>query len=160
MGLMVAIYALTIIASKAGTEFRLRDVLVLATILAAGTSAAELGVSVAAGPVFSRADGLVISMPANVTRMLANRIADGWANRPEIVVVRDMQDAAVPQDVRDSDAQQRSGGEGPLGQGAEAEALAEGRQRHAADEHDQTLQQLAGGRQAPAQPLQPVQRLP
>ena len=32
-----AIYALTLIASKAGTEFKLRDVLLLATILAVGS---------------------------------------------------------------------------------------------------------------------------
>ena len=37
MGLIVAIYALTVIASKAGDEFKLRDVLVLATILAVGS---------------------------------------------------------------------------------------------------------------------------
>lgn len=37
MGLILAIYALTLIASKAGTEFKLRDVLVLATVLAAGS---------------------------------------------------------------------------------------------------------------------------
>ena len=37
MGLIVAIYALTLIASKAGNEFKLRDVLVLATILAVGS---------------------------------------------------------------------------------------------------------------------------
>ena len=37
MGLILAIYALTIIASLAGEHFKLRDVLVLATILAAGS---------------------------------------------------------------------------------------------------------------------------
>lgn len=37
MGLMVAIYALVLIASKAGDNFRLRDVLILATVLAAGS---------------------------------------------------------------------------------------------------------------------------
>jgi hypothetical protein len=37
MGLIAAIYALTLIASKAGTEFKLRDVLLLATILAVGS---------------------------------------------------------------------------------------------------------------------------
>jgi hypothetical protein len=37
MGLMVAIYALVVIASKAGDNFKLRDVLILATILAAGS---------------------------------------------------------------------------------------------------------------------------
>ena len=31
MGLIAAIYALTLIASKAGTEFKLKDVLILAT---------------------------------------------------------------------------------------------------------------------------------
>ena len=37
MGLMVAIYVLTLVASKAGSEFKLRDVLILATVLAAGS---------------------------------------------------------------------------------------------------------------------------
>jgi hypothetical protein len=37
MGLMAAIYALTIIASKAGDNFKLRDVLILATVLAVGS---------------------------------------------------------------------------------------------------------------------------
>ena len=37
MGLMVAIYALVLIASKAGDSYKLRDVLILATILAAGS---------------------------------------------------------------------------------------------------------------------------
>ena len=37
MGLIAAIYALTIIASMAGEKFKLRDVLILATILAVGS---------------------------------------------------------------------------------------------------------------------------
>ena len=37
MGMIVAIYALTIISSMAGQQFKLRDVLVLSTILAAGS---------------------------------------------------------------------------------------------------------------------------
>jgi len=37
MGLVLAIYALTLISSKAGDEFKLRDVLILATILAVGS---------------------------------------------------------------------------------------------------------------------------
>ncbi|SFQ18196.1 tripartite tricarboxylate transporter TctB family protein [Variovorax sp. 770b2] len=37
MGMIIAIYALTIISSLAGTQFKLRDVLVLSTILAAGS---------------------------------------------------------------------------------------------------------------------------
>ena len=37
MGLMVAIYALVLIASKAGDSFKLRDVLILSTVLAAGS---------------------------------------------------------------------------------------------------------------------------
>ena len=37
MGLIIAIYALTLIASLAGEHFKLRDVLVLATILAVGS---------------------------------------------------------------------------------------------------------------------------
>jgi hypothetical protein len=37
MGMIIAIYALTIISSMAGAHFKLRDVLVLATILAAGS---------------------------------------------------------------------------------------------------------------------------
>ncbi len=37
MGMIVAIYALTIISSLAGEHFKLKDVLILATILAAGS---------------------------------------------------------------------------------------------------------------------------
>ncbi len=37
MGLIVAIYALVLIASHAGDEFRLRDVLILSTVLAIGS---------------------------------------------------------------------------------------------------------------------------
>lgn len=37
MGLIVAIYALVLIASKAGDNFKLRDVLILATALAVGS---------------------------------------------------------------------------------------------------------------------------
>ena len=37
MGMILAIYALTIISSLAGSHFKLRDVLVLSTILAAGS---------------------------------------------------------------------------------------------------------------------------
>ncbi|VTU18673.1 tripartite tricarboxylate transporter TctB family protein [Variovorax sp. PBL-E5] len=37
MGMILAIYALTLISSLAGEQFKLRDVLVLATILAAGS---------------------------------------------------------------------------------------------------------------------------
>ena len=37
MGLIVAIYALVLIASKAGDNFKLRDVLILSTILAIGS---------------------------------------------------------------------------------------------------------------------------
>jgi hypothetical protein len=37
MGLMVAIYALVLIASKAGDSYKLRDVLILSTILAVGS---------------------------------------------------------------------------------------------------------------------------
>lgn len=37
MGMMLAIYALTIIASLAGERFKLKDVLILATILAIGS---------------------------------------------------------------------------------------------------------------------------
>ena len=37
MGMIIAIYALTIISSLAGEHFNLRDVLILATVLAAGS---------------------------------------------------------------------------------------------------------------------------
>ncbi|MDM0033249.1 tripartite tricarboxylate transporter TctB family protein [Variovorax sp. J22P271] len=37
MGMIIAIYALTIISSLAGEHFKLRDVLILSTILAAGS---------------------------------------------------------------------------------------------------------------------------
>ena len=41
---------------------------------------------------------------------VAETIAATWANAPEVVVVTDMQDPAVPQKVRDADATQRSQG--------------------------------------------------
>jgi hypothetical protein len=44
MGMIIAIYALVIISSLAGKHFRLRDVLVLATILAAGSYVAFIWV--------------------------------------------------------------------------------------------------------------------
>ena len=37
MGLIAAIYALTIISASAGTQFKLVEVLILATVLAAGS---------------------------------------------------------------------------------------------------------------------------
>ncbi len=37
MGMVIAIYALALIAAKAGTEFKLKEVLILATILVAGS---------------------------------------------------------------------------------------------------------------------------
>jgi hypothetical protein len=37
MGLIVAIYALTLISSLGGDQFRMRDVLILATVLAIGS---------------------------------------------------------------------------------------------------------------------------
>jgi hypothetical protein len=37
MGMIAAIYALTLIASLGGDQFRLRDVLILATVLAIGS---------------------------------------------------------------------------------------------------------------------------
>lgn len=41
---------------------------------------------------------------------IVNRIKSGWKNAPEIIVVADMQDAKVPQRVRDLDAEMKSGG--------------------------------------------------
>ena len=37
MGLIIAIYALTIISAKAGSEFKIKEVLILSTILAVGS---------------------------------------------------------------------------------------------------------------------------
>ncbi len=37
MGLIIAIYALTLISAKAGSEFKLKEVLILSTILAVGS---------------------------------------------------------------------------------------------------------------------------
>ncbi len=37
LGMVVAIYALTLIAAKAGTEFKLKEIFILATILALGS---------------------------------------------------------------------------------------------------------------------------
>ena len=37
MGMVVAIYALTLIGARAGSEFKLKEVLVLATILVIGS---------------------------------------------------------------------------------------------------------------------------
>jgi len=61
-------------------------------------------------PVFSRTD-----MPAKgMTLAAAQRIASGavsaWANKPRLVVARNIQDPAVPQALRDEDKRQRAGG--------------------------------------------------
>ena len=46
-------------------------------------------------------------------KSIAEAITTNWANAPEVLVVADMQDANVPQEVRDYDAEQRSlGAEG------------------------------------------------
>jgi len=42
MGMVVAIYALTLIAALAGSTFKLKEVVILATILAVGSYAVSL----------------------------------------------------------------------------------------------------------------------
>ncbi|URI11047.1 hypothetical protein MW290_18940 [Aquincola tertiaricarbonis] len=72
---------------------------------------AELKASDAADVAFSRANGLA---PAGGRRAaveaLASTIAQRWASAPEIVVVEDMNDPAIPAAVRQTDTAQRSQG--------------------------------------------------
>ena len=58
--------------------------------------------------MFSRADRKSPGQTVAETTSIASAIAKRWANAPEIVVAADMNDAAIPQAVRDYDAKQRS----------------------------------------------------
>lgn len=71
-------------------------------------SAAEVGASVSAGPVFSR--GRQGAMSESTVRQVADTIAERWTQAPTIVVVPNMQDMRVPEAARLEDARQRAAG--------------------------------------------------
>lgn len=99
-----------------------------------GRSAAQLGETMALGPVFRRTprDGTEAMSPAVANAMQAlsrptyspqartqavatvrktvDAIRSAWGNAPDIVVAFDMNDAAVPEAARRADLRQRSGG--------------------------------------------------
>ena len=60
------------------------------------------------GPTYSRGTGRGIEVDA--AQSVVDGIASRWANAPEVVVVADLQDAKVPERVRNVDAEQRSQG--------------------------------------------------
>lgn len=65
------------------------------------------------GAAFSRTDGLTDAEAIKrVVRVqgVVNGIKANWKNAPEIIVVADMQDARVPERVRDMDAEMKSNG--------------------------------------------------
>lgn len=59
-------------------------------------------------PAFSRAKPKASSLSAAETDSIVGAITSRWDNAPDVVVVADMQDAAVPLRVREYDAEQRS----------------------------------------------------
>lgn len=61
-------------------------------------------------PALSRAAEAGPAMDAELVHGVARAVAAKWANSPDILVVRDLQDKAVPAEVRTYDAQQRSQG--------------------------------------------------
>ena len=81
-----------------------------------GKSAAESGLGVASGPVFSRQDAARAYSPAaraqavKAVESTTNAIRGAWANAPEVIVAFDMQDPVIPEAVRKADEKQRSGG--------------------------------------------------
>jgi len=60
----------------------------------------------------SRGAGPGTGLPADRVTAIAAAVSRAWTNPPEVVVIADMQDARVPQRVRDYDAEQRSQGAG------------------------------------------------
>jgi N12 class adenine-specific DNA methylase len=60
--------------------------------------------------VFSRATPKASSISQPAVAQIVDAIRARWANAPEIVVVADMNDPAIPKAVRDADAAQRSQG--------------------------------------------------
>ena len=58
--------------------------------------------------VFSRATGNAASLPLKQVQAIVTSIAVRWENAPRIVVVQDMNDAAIPERVRTYNEQQKS----------------------------------------------------
>ncbi len=76
-------------------------------------SAASRGAGLSAGPVYARGQSAQPGgLPVRRVTAIAAAISRAWTNPPEVVVIADMQDARVPQRVRDYDAEQRSQGAG------------------------------------------------
>lgn len=59
-------------------------------------------------PAFSRAKPKATSLSTAEAKSIVSAITSRWDNAPDVVVVADMQDAAVPLRVREYDAEQRS----------------------------------------------------
>lgn len=116
-----------------GAALGLVDVRLLDAIDAtSGASFAERGMGLSAGPVYSRPErerdaeraaterayggragwqrDRGTGLPTERVTEIAEAMRSGWANAPDVVVVRDMRDPAIPQAVRDADAKQRSQG--------------------------------------------------
>lgn len=61
-------------------------------------------------PRFQRTETPATPMPHEKVKAIVARIMANWKNAPEVIVVRDMNDAAVPQAVRDHNNEQLAGG--------------------------------------------------
>lgn len=70
----------------------------------------DLGAASPAGRIFYSRGNSEGGLTPEGVKPLVDAIRRGWANAPEIVVVRGMADEAIPRAVRDADAQQRSQG--------------------------------------------------
>lgn len=78
-------------------------------IIAAGNQAGNEG-DAGVSPRASRSQGATDGLTQKSAQQIVDAIRGRWANAPEVVVVQDMQDPAVPQRVRDADLDQRSMG--------------------------------------------------
>jgi hypothetical protein len=77
----------------------------------ADKTAAETGVLPSrSGPVFSRTDAATKGMTVAGVQRVSGGAMSAWANKPRLVVARNIQDPSVPQALRDEDARQRKGG--------------------------------------------------
>ncbi len=77
----------------------------------ADKTAAETGVLPSrSGPVFSRTGADTKGMTVAGVQRVSGGAMSAWANKPRLVVARNIQDPSVPQALRDEDARQRKGG--------------------------------------------------
>lgn len=76
-----------------------------------GVSTAKIFYSQPGAATAGRTTSLAAQAQANsAVEAQVNAIKAKWANAPKIVVAFDMQDAEIPQEIRDADLKQRSGG--------------------------------------------------